>query len=269
VTSAAQIHQTALVSPHARIAEGAVIGPYAVIEGRVDIGPWSRIGPHVVIHSYVRIGAYNQIHAHAVLGGPPQDLSFDGRETWIDIGHRNQIREGVTIHRSTNAERPTRVGSQCFVMAYAHVPHDCSIGDRVILTNNVTLGGHVEVGDDAILGGAAAVHQFVRIGTGAMVGGLSGVHKDVLPYTMVMGEPARHYRLNTVGLRRAGVEGERYHALEAAFRALRLRKPLDDIPETPETSYLRAWLEAPSKRGLARFLRSTNLQDPGADPEHV
>jgi UDP-N-acetylglucosamine acyltransferase len=246
------IHPTAWVDPEAHLAEGVRVGPYAYIEAPVELGEGVVIGPHAVILRYVRLGPGVQVGAHAVLGGEPQDLSFQDQETWLEVGPGTVIREGVTLHRATRAERPTRIGARCYLMAYAHVAHDCQLGDGVILTNNVMLAGHVEVGSGAVLGGGAAVHQFVRIGAGAMLGGMSGANQDILPYSLAHGVPARHYRLNTVGLRRKGIQGERYQALEQAFRALRAGR----IPEgeTEEVLLLRAFINAPSRRGIARFL---------------
>jgi UDP-N-acetylglucosamine acyltransferase len=249
-----QIHPTAIVAPEARLAEGVIIGPYAVIADQVEIGANTVIGPHVVIHRFVRLGERNHVHAHAMLGDLPQDTTFSGLETWVEVGNDNVIREGATIHRATAPEHPTLIGSNCLLMAYAHVAHDCRVGNGATLTNNVGLGGHVEVGDRAVLGAGVLIHQFARIGCYAMVGGAVRVRKDVLPYSLVAGIPARHYRLNTIGLRRAGISGQRYRVLEAAFRALRIGMNLDELPETPELAYLRAWLSAPSKRGLTGFL---------------
>lgn len=247
------VHHTAVVAAGARLGEGVTIGPYAVIEDRVEIGAGSRIGAHVVIHSFVRIGRENRIHPHAVLGGEPQDVSFADRETWIETGDDNVFREYVTVHRATHENRPTKIGSHCYLMAYAHVGHDCELGDRVTLSNCATLGGHVQIGERAMLGGHVPVHQFVRVGAYAMVGGNTTVRKDVLPFSLVAGEPARHYRLNVIGLRRAGVTGERYRTLVAAFRALRRGRSLDGLPDNDEIAFLRAWLAAPSKRGLTGF----------------
>ena len=253
--SQAQSHPTAVVATGARLGADVVVGPYAVIGEPVEIGAGTVIGPHAVIHPYVRVGERNRIHAHAVLGDLPQDITFEGTETWVEIGDDNTFREGVTIHRATRAEQPTRVGSNCFFLVYAHVAHDCRVGDRVTLTNNVCLGGHVDVGERAILGGGALIHQFCRIGALAMVTGSVGLRKDVLPYSLIGGPPPRHYGLNKVGLRRAGVTQARYQALEKAFRALRDGKALDELPDTPELDHLRQWLAAPSKRGLTAFLR--------------
>ena len=251
-----EIHETAVVDPGARLGAGVRVGPYAVIGDDVVIGAGSTIGPHAVIHPHVRLGEENAVHAHAVLGDLPQDLHFEGGVTRLEIGDRNRIRENVTLHRASAPDKVTRIGSDCFLMAGAHVAHDCQVGDRVILTNNVLLAGVVTVGDGANLGGAAVVHQFCRIGPLAMVGGFGGVQKDVLPYTMAHGIPACHFRLNTIGLRRAGVKGERYGALETAFRALRRGdRQLGEAPATPEVEILREWLAAPSKRGLTAWTK--------------
>jgi len=254
--SADQHHPTAIIASGADLADDVRVGPYAVIEDRVSIGAGTVIGPHAVIHGHARIGARNRIHAHAVIADTPQDYGYAGEETWVEIGDDNIIREGVTIHRSTDIDMPTRLGSKCFLMAYAHVAHGCQVGDGVILTNNVMLGGHVEVGGGAIIGGGTAVHQFCRVGASTMVAGVAGILKDILPYTMAKGAPALHYRLNSVGLKRAGVKGPRYRVLERAFRALRAGAEPDLSEATEELAVLGAWLAAGSKRGLAGFIRS-------------
>jgi UDP-N-acetylglucosamine acyltransferase len=253
--SADRHHPTAIIASGADLADDVRVGPYAVIADRVSIGAGTVIGPHAVIHGYARIGARNRIHAHAVIADTPQDYGYAGEETWVEIGDDNIIREGVTIHRSTEIDMPTRLGSKCFLMAYAHVAHGCQVGDGVILTNNVMLGGHVEVGGGAIIGGGTAVHQFCRVGASAMVAGVAGILKDILPYTMAKGAPALHYRLNSVGLKRAGVKGPRYRVLERAFRALRVGAKPDLSEATEELALLEAWLAAGSKRGLAGFIR--------------
>ncbi len=250
------IHPTALVSPRAVLAEGVVVEAYAIIHDHVVIGANSIIGPQAVIHDYVRMGSDNRVHAHAVIGDLPQDISFDpATETWVEIGDANTLREGVTIHRSTSASKSTQLGSENYLMAYSHVGHDCTLGNNIIVTINSAVGGHVEIGNNAVIGGSVAIHQFCRIGQYAMVAGFIAVRKDVLPYTMVAGSPARHYRLNSVGLRRSGIKGDRYRALEQAYRALRSgNKSLDGIVNTDEVEYLRDWLSQHSKRGLSGFL---------------
>ena len=254
--TSSQRHPTAIIASSAELADDVAVGPYAVIEDRVTIGAGTIIGPHAVVHSHARLGERNHIHAHAVIADTPQDYSFGGEETWVEIGDDNIIREGVTIHRSTNPSVPTRVGDHCFLMAYSHVAHGCQVADRVILTNNVMLGGDVEVGCGAIIGGGTAVHQFCRVGDSSMVAGVAGILKDILPFSMAKGAPALHYRLNAVGLKRAGVNGSRYRALEQAFRALRAGGKPEFSEATPELERLQRWLDADSKRGLAGFVRS-------------
>ena len=254
--SKTSIHPTAIISPKAVLAEGVVVEPFAIIHDHVEIGANTIIGPHVVIHDYVRMGAENRVHAHAVIGDVPQDITFNiSTESWVEIGDANTIREGVTIHRATAPSTSTRLGSDCYAMANTHIGHDCNVGNGVILSS-VALGGHVEIGDKAVLGASTAIHQFCRIGQYAMVAGFMAIRKDIMPYTMVAGDPARHYRLNTVGLRRSGIKGDRYRTLEQAYRVVRSGdKSLQGIENTEEVEYLREWLSQDSRRGLSGFSR--------------
>ncbi len=252
--SSASIHPTAVVSGKAEIDSSVVIGPCAVVEDNVHIDAGTTLGPHAVIREFCRIGKNNTIDAHAVIGGLPQHTAYDGSETWVEIGDDNVIREGVTIHRAFEPGAVTKIGSDCFLMSYAHVGHDCTVGDNVTLSNNIVLGGHVEVGDFVVLGGCAGAHQFLRIGSYAMVGGYVPLRKDVLPYSMVGGEPVRHYRLNSIGLRRGGFDKERYRAVEAAFRALREgNSDLTGVPDTEDVHKLRDWLAGKSRYGVYGF----------------
>ncbi len=250
------IHPTAVVSSNAEIDTDVKIGPYAVIEDNVIIRSGTEIGPHCVVHSYVRLGKNNQLHAQVVLGGIPQDISFNGEETWVEIGDENIIRENCTVHRSTHPGVPTTLGSKCYLMSYSHVAHDCQIGDEVILTAYVGLSGHIEIGDKAVLGGHVGTHQFIRIGKYSMIAGYTPVRKDVLPFCLLGGDPVRHYRLNSIGLRRAGIKGERYKKLEKVYRHLREGGSIEDQKGTPEIDYLRDWILAPSKRGIYGFLKA-------------
>jgi len=251
-----EIHPSAVIEPEVQLGSGVRVHPGVVIEGPAEIGDGVEIGPHAVIHRWVRLGAHCRVHAHAVLGGMPQHHAYTGEETWLEIGPDCTLREGVTVSRSMLPDQPTRIGASCFLMAYAHVAHDCQLGDGVLLTNNVCLGGLITIGDRAVVGGMTAVHQYVRIGAYAMVGGFVPCYQDVIPYTMLSGIPARHFRLNTLGLRRNGITGERYRALEKAFRRLRAGDRLrdaEDLPDTPEVRHLRAWLDQESKRGIHDF----------------
>ncbi|MDJ0940211.1 MAG: acyl-ACP--UDP-N-acetylglucosamine O-acyltransferase [Woeseiaceae bacterium] len=250
------IHPTAIVSDGAILHPSVRVGPGAVIEGHVEIGANSTVGPHAVIRSFCRIGSNNRIDAHAVIGGDPQHTDYDGSETWVVIGDNNVVREFVTVHRPFLAGAETRIGSNCHLMAGVHVGHDTIMGDNVTLTSNVLLAGHVEVGDNVVMGGAAGAHQFTRIGPFCMVAGFVPLRKDALPFTLIGGDPVRHYRLNTIGLRRNGVKGDRYRALEAAFKALRDGdRELSGIEDTDEVAYLRTWLAVKSKYGSYGFAR--------------
>ncbi len=254
------IHETALVSPDASLADDVEVLPYSVIAGNVVIGSGTVVGPHAVVHDNVRIGCNNHIHAQAVIGDLPQDVTFVGEDTWVEIGDDNLIRECVTIHRSTNPEQPTRVGSGCFLMALCHIGHDCQVGDNVILTGYVGLAGHVVAEAGCVLGGGALIHQFTRVGTLAMIAGGTPVRKDVLPYSLLGGHPVRHRGPNSVGLRRAGIRGERYRAVKDALQALRSGDSVDAVPDTPEVAHLKGWLAAKSKRGVYGFGAESNFE---------
>lgn len=251
----ALIHATAFVADDATLGSGVSVGPFAVIESGAVIGDDCNIGAHAVIHGWVRMGRGNVVHPHAVLGGLPQDIHFDPETvSWLDIGDANAFREGFTAHRATQADGSTRIGSHCYFMNNSHVAHDCQVGSRTIFANNVAIGGFVEVGDNVFMGGAVVVHQFCRIGSYAIVQGTTGINMDVIPYTLIGGRPAKHYRLNTVGLRRAGITGDSYQLLSTAFRRLRNRKNLDDLPATAELQHLKDWLASKSRRGLHGFV---------------
>ncbi len=248
------IHPTAVVSGKAEIDASVSIGPFAVIEDNVHIEAGTTIGPHAVIKEFCRIGKNNKIDAHVLIGGHPQHTKFDGSETWVEIGDNNVIRESTVIHRAFEPGAATKIGSDCFLMSQLHIGHDCVIGDNVTLSSYVVLGGHVEISDDVVMGGSAGAHQFLRIGAYAMVAGYVPLRKDVLPYTMIGGDPVRHYRLNSIGLRRGGFDKERYRAVEAAFRALRDgNKELSGVPDTDDVNHLREWLAAKSKFGVYGF----------------
>lgn len=216
-----RIHALACVDPRARIADDAEIGPYCVIGGDVTIGAGCRLVAHVHVAGRTSIGARTVIQPYASLGAPPQSLKYRGGATRLEIGSDCNIREGVTINTGTeDGGGLTRVGDHCFLMAGAHIAHDCRVGDHAIFANNAVLGGHVEVGASVVLGGQAAVRQFVRIGEGAMVVGLSGIRADLIPFGLASGPLAHLVGLNLVGLRRRGVSHDRIRCLRQGFRAL-------------------------------------------------
>lgn len=259
--ASASIHPTALVSEGARLGAGVVVGPYAVVEPDTVVGDACEIRAHAVVKRFTTLGVGNVVHEGAVLGGEPQDLAFEGGPSALQIGDGNAIREGVTIHRAARPDGQTLVGSGCFIMAYAHIAHDCRLGDQVILANNVALAGHVEIGDRAFLSGGVVVHQFSRIGRLAMIGGNSKVVQDCLPFVITDGAPARARGLNVVGLRRAGIAASRIRALKEAYRLLlRSTLPLEaglsrmiELGD-PLVDELVAFARA-SKRGIARARR--------------
>jgi UDP-N-acetylglucosamine acyltransferase len=251
----AHIHPTAYIADDAKLGNNVTVGPFAVIESHVEIGDHCQIGAHAVVQPYVKLGESNILHPHAVLGDLPQDTSFDAATvSWLICGNNNVFREGFTAHRASKADAATHIGSGCYFMNNSHVAHDCQIGNKTIFANNVAIGGHVQVGNNVFMGGGVVAHQFCRIGSFAIVQGTTGLNMDVIPFTLIGGRPARHYKLNTVGLRRAGITGERYAILAAAFRLLRNKQSLDDLEETEELLALKDWLAVKSKRGIHGFV---------------
>jgi len=218
--AATGIHPTAIVDGSARIAPTATIGPYSIIGPDVEIGERARIGPHVFIERDTRIATDVRISKGAVLGTDPQDMKYAGERTFLEVGPRTRIREFATLNRGTAASGLTAVGADALIMAYAHVAHDCRIGDHVVLANSVNMGGHVEIGNWAIVGGLTPIHQFVRIGSHSMVGGGSRIDRDVAPYTLVAGSPPYSYGVNRIGLQRRGFDPEVIAALHGAFKSL-------------------------------------------------
>ena len=217
----AKLHPTAIVAPGAVLGDDVEVGPYCTIGENVEIGARTRLRSHVVVEGPTVIGSDSDIHAFAALGGPPQVLGYLGEPTRLEVGDRNVIREYVTMHRGTPKGRGvTTVGSDSLFMAQAHVAHDCTVADRVILAHAATLGGHVVVGEYAIIGGLAAVHQWGRIGPHVNIGGLAAVTKDVIPYGSAWGNHAHLEGLNLVGLKRRGFARETVNDLRAAYRLL-------------------------------------------------
>jgi UDP-N-acetylglucosamine acyltransferase len=213
-------HPLAYIHPDAILGENVVIEPFAYIAADVEIGDGTYIGPHAVVLDGARIGKNCRIFSGAVVSGIPQDLKFSGEETTTEIGDNTTIRECVTINRGTVAKGKTVVGSNCLLMAYVHVAHDCKVGDNCILVNNVTLAGEVVVEDWAILGGLTAVHQFVNIGCHVMVSGGSLVRKDIPPYVKAAREPLAYVGINTLGLRRRGFTNEKINEIHDMYRAI-------------------------------------------------
>jgi UDP-N-acetylglucosamine acyltransferase len=256
-----QIHSTAVISPGAQIGADCVIGPYAVIGEEVVLGKGVRIDGHCVIDGRTRIGAESHVFPFVSIGLPPQDLKFAGEQSETEIGSRTRIREFVTIHRGTaGGGGTTRIGDDCFLMAQAHVAHDCLIGNNVIMANAATLAGHVLVEDGANIGAYSGVHQFCRVGREAYIGGYSVVVKDALPFALTVGNHAKCYGLNKVGMRRRGYSREALDALHHAFHLLLSSKlnttqAIDrirtEIQGSEEVDELVRFVES-SKRGVVK-----------------
>ena len=252
---AIHIHPTAYIAPDVKLGNNVTIGPFAVIENNVEIGDDCQLGAHAVVQPYVKMGKGNILHPQVVLGNLPQDTSFKAETvSWLIIGDNNAFREGFTAHRASKENGDTRIGSGCFFMNNSHVAHDCIIGNGTIFANNVAIGGFVEVGDKVFMGGNVVAHQFCRIGSYAIVQGTTGLSMDVIPFTLIGGHYAKHYKLNTVGLRRAGITGVRYNVLASAFRLLKNKQALDNLEETEEIKFLKDWLAVKSKRGIHGFI---------------
>ncbi len=218
---AATIHPSAFISEGAKLGDGVVVGPCAFIDKDVEIGDGTRIDAFASVKQYTRMGKNNHVFSYAMVGEVPQDLKFHGEESWMEIGDNNMIREFSTLHRGTETGAgATRIGNNCLFMAYTHVAHDCILGNSIVMSNNATLAGHVEVGDHAIIGGLSAVHQFSRIGKHAFVGGMTGIAQDLPPYMMAVGERAGIHGPNLVGLRRMGLSRDEIGAVRAIFKLL-------------------------------------------------
>lgn len=213
------IHPTAVIHPDAKLNASVQVGPHAVIDAGVELGPDCVVGPHAYLTGLTRIGAGNHFHAGSVIGDLPQDLKYHGAPTHVVIGDHNVFREHVTVNRATTAGEATVIGSHNFLMAGAHIGHNCRLGDHVIMANSAMLGGHVTVQDRAFISGACMVHQFCRVGTLAIMQGGSGISKDLPPFTVAVGNNGI-CGLNVVGLRRAGYSAEVRLELKQLYHAL-------------------------------------------------
>lgn len=254
------IHSTAIVDPGALLGRGVCVGPYSIIEDGAVIGNECRIDAHALICSSVTMGNGNRIHHGAVVGSPPQDLKFGGEETRLVIGHGNVIREYATLNPGTAEGEATIVGSNCLLMAYSHVAHNCVLGDQVILANSVNLAGHVTVDDYAIIGGVTPVHQFTRIGTHCFVGGGSRVAKDMPPFFRAAGNPLEVVGINNVGLQRRGFSEQQILDLKRAYRIIyrsglntsqALDRLAEELPDSELVSILVAFIRG-SERGISK-----------------
>jgi UDP-N-acetylglucosamine acyltransferase len=263
--SSAKIHPTALVDPATRIGADVEIGPFSTVGAKVVIADNTILQSHVVIEGEVAIGARNFIGHGAVIGAPPQDLSFSPeRKTRIEIGNENVIREYCTIHRGSPEESATKIGDNNFLMAGAHVGHNCTIGNNVIIANNCLLGGYVHVDDGAFLGGGGVFHQHMRIGRLALTQGASGFSKDIPPF-LIAAEINYVFGVNVIGLRRAGFSGRDRDEIKTAFKllyssGLNISQALEKAATMefgPHAREFFAFVAAAGKRGICPLKRSS------------
>lgn len=253
-----KIHRTAVVDPKAQIGRGVEIGPYTIVGGDVTIGDGTWIGSGCLIEGWTTIGRRCRIFHSAVVGSEPQDLKYKGERTFLKIGDGNTVREFATLHRATGEGLETVVGDGNFIMAYAHIAHNCTVGTGVVLANSVNMAGHVTIGDHATVGGVTVIHQFVRIGKYSIIGGGLRIPMDIVPYVKVGGYPARVNGLNVIGLERHGFSPETRRILKETYKILfhsnlnvtqAVKRVRSDVPPIPEVMYLVEFIES-SRRGI-------------------
>lgn len=255
-----QIHPTAIIDPSTQLGVNVTIGPYTIIGPECIIGDNCKIGSSVAIHRWTELDVGCRVWHGASIGADPQDLKFKGARTKVVVGKNTVVREYATINLSTEEGDVTKVGDNCFLMAYCHIAHECIVGNNVIMANSATLAGHVLVEDFAIIGGLTPVHQFTRVGCYCMIGGSSAVQKDVLPYTKAFGNPLAMYGLNSIGLSRRGFSQEQKDLIEKAYRLI-FRSHLntsqavgrikEELPMSPEIKHILEFIED-SQRGITK-----------------
>ena len=253
------IDKRAIVSEKAKIGQDVEIGPFAIIEEDVELERRVKVWPHAHVCSGSVIGEETQIHMGAVVGHVPQDLTFENKRSFLNIGKRNVIREYVTIHRGTKEGSATVIGDDCYLMAVSHIGHNCHIGNKVIIANCALLAGHVTVEDGSFISGNVVVHQFCRIGELSIIGGFTGINKDVPPYMLVRG-PSVVRGVNLIGLRRSKLPKEGIDKIKEAFRLLyesdlNTAQAIDQIKKlgaSKELSHLVEFIQG-SKRGICKY----------------
>ena len=258
---ASDIHPTAIIAEGAELGQDVKVGPYCVIGEHVRVGDSTVLKSHVSIEGRTEIGARCKLFPFAAIGHEPQDLKYEGEDTGVRIGDDNILREYVTVNRgSVGGDGMTEVGANTFLMAYAHVAHDCKVSDNVVMANAATLGGHVTIGARAFLGGFVAVHQHCRVGAFAMIGGVGRITKDVPPYVICSGvDDVKLYGLNSIGLKRGGMSDDAVKDLKAAYKILfrkgslkeAIKKVQTDLPYTDEIAHLIEFI-GQAKRGVYR-----------------
>lgn len=254
------IDSRAVVHPKAELGENVTISPFVIISEDVKIGDNTYIGPSVFIDKWVTIGENNKIYNGTIIGTPPQDVKYKDTKTYVKIGDNNIIREYVTINRGTNEESSTEIGNNNYIMIMAHIPHNCKIGNNVTIINFAGICGHVILEDNCVVSGLSGIHQYCRVGKFAMIGGQSKVIKDVPPFTMVDGNPARVRGLNLVGLKRNGFSDSEISNLKKAYKTIFMgeetfdevsKKLKDEFSKDKNVLYLVEFLQN-SERGFTR-----------------
>lgn len=254
------IDKTAIVSKDARVHESVKVGPYSIIEGNVEISEGTEIKSHAFLGEGTRLGKNVRVFQGAVIGSIPQDLKFEGEDSLVVIGDNTTIREYVTINRGTKESGSTDVGKDCLIMAYAHVAHDCKLGNGIIMANAVNLAGHIMIDDHAIIGGIVPIHQFVHIGAHCMIGGGFRVPQDVAPFCLAGGYPLKVAGLNLIGLRRRKFPREAIGRLQETFKLLffsnlntkqALARIKEEVEMSPEVSQVITFVEN-STRGIMK-----------------
>jgi UDP-N-acetylglucosamine acyltransferase len=254
------IHPTAIVHPNANIAIDVEIGPYCIIGENVSIKRGAVLQAHVVVNGWTEIGEDCTVYPFATVGAASQDRKYQGERAFTKIGDRTILREYVSVQRATGDDQCTIVGTDCLLLAYVHIAHNCVLGDGVTMSNLAQLSGHVQIGDYATIGGQSGFHQFTRVGRYAMIGGMSKVTKDVPPFFLIEGNPAEPYGLNSVGLRRAGFSAEERNEIKKFYKLLYNSKlTVSNAVESMKEEALSApgreiiaFLEAPSQRGILK-----------------
>lgn len=254
------IHQYAIVHPEAKIGENVEIGPFCVIDRNVEIGDGTVLMNNVTVMSGARIGKNCRIFPGAVIAGIPQDLKFKGEETTAEIGDNTTLRECVTVNRGTASKGKTVIGSNCLIMAYCHVAHDCTVGNYVIISNATQVAGEVVIDDHAVIGGGTLIHQFCHIGPHVMIQGGSKINKDIPPFVKAARDPIAYTGINIVGLRRRNFSPEDINAIQEIYRYLYLMQmnvsdALDrieaEVPQSEVRDQILAFARA-SQRGILR-----------------
>jgi UDP-N-acetylglucosamine acyltransferase len=273
----ATVHPTAIVDPTAHLDQGATVGPYCVVGPNVVIGSGTTLLNHITVQQDTVVGRDNVIYPYAFIGGDPQDRKYRGEKTILRIGHRNTIREMVTIHRGTgNGGSLTEIGSDCLIMGAVHIAHDCVLGDEVTIANNAMLAGHIHIDDGANIGGGAGLHHFTSVGSCAFVAAMARVPKDVPPYMIVEGSPAEVRAVNIIGMTRRGVPVSHIDAVKEAHKRLyrdngaamaeKIISLRDEYRHVPEVCRLCDFLAASAEGVHGRALENKRPDDKWQTP---